>query len=74
MDETLLLPRRQVGQFLHAPWCILAVADDGETLAMSEFDRPNGRDFTNIGRVELVERGRPPRLRELVCLPHRPRP
>lgn len=43
-----------------------AYADDGLALAQKVFDRPNGRDFTTLGRMVLTEKGRSPRIRELV--------
>lgn len=44
----------------------LALADDGMALAQKVYDRPNGRDFTTLGRMVLTEKGRSPRIRELV--------
>jgi len=43
-----------------------ACADDGLTLAQKVYDRPNGRDLTTLGRMVLTEKGRAPRIRELV--------
>ena len=43
-----------------------AFADDASTLAKKVFDRPNGRDFTTLGRMVLTEKGRAPRIREIV--------
>jgi hypothetical protein len=43
-----------------------ATADDGLALAQRVYDRPNGRDFTTLGRMVLTEKGRAPRIRELV--------
>jgi hypothetical protein len=43
-----------------------AHADDAATLAQAVFDRPAGRDLTTVGRMELTEKGRAPRRRELV--------
>jgi hypothetical protein len=44
----------------------IAAAGDGATLAQAVFDRPSGRDFTTVARMELVERGRTPRTRALI--------
>jgi hypothetical protein len=43
-----------------------ALADEGLALAQKVFDRPNGRDLTALGRMVLTEKGRAPRIRELV--------
>ena len=43
-----------------------ACADDGLALAQKVHDRPNGRDLTTLGRMVLTEKGRAPRIRELV--------
>jgi hypothetical protein len=43
-----------------------AHADDATDLAQRVYDRPNGRDLTTLGRMVLTERGRAPRIRELV--------
>ena len=43
-----------------------ALADDGLALAQKVYDRPNGRDLTTLGRMVLTEKGRAPRIRELV--------
>jgi len=43
-----------------------AVADDALALAQRVHDRPNGRDLTTLGRMVLTEKGRAPRIRELV--------
>jgi hypothetical protein len=43
-----------------------AAADDGLALAQKVYDRPNGRDLTTLGRMVLTEKGRAPRIRELV--------
>lgn len=43
-----------------------AFADDGLALAQKVHDRPNGRDLTTLGRMVLTEKGRAPRIRELV--------
>lgn len=46
---------------------LAAYADDEATrLAQAVHDRPVGRDVTTISRMELVEKGRAPRVRELV--------
>jgi hypothetical protein len=44
----------------------LARADDAGQLAQAVFDRPAGRDLTTVSRMELTEKGRAPRVRELV--------
>jgi hypothetical protein len=41
-------------------------ADDASDLAQKVYDRPNGRDLTTLGRMVLTEKGRAPRIRELV--------
>ncbi|MEW6590000.1 MAG: outer membrane lipoprotein-sorting protein [Pseudomonadota bacterium] len=43
-----------------------AGADDALALAQRVHDRPNGRDLTTLGRMVLTEKGRAPRIRELV--------
>lgn len=43
-----------------------AFADEGLALAQKVYDRPNGRDLTTLGRMVLTEKGRAPRIRELV--------
>lgn len=43
-----------------------ALADDAEILAQRVYDRPNGRDLTILGRMVLTEKGRAPRIREIV--------
>ena len=43
-----------------------AIADEGLALAQKVYDRPNGRDLTTLGRMVLTEKGRAPRIRELV--------
>lgn len=43
-----------------------ASPDDARALAQSLFDRPAGRDLTTVVRMELTEKGRPPRTRELI--------
>lgn len=43
-----------------------AVADEASDLAQRVYDRPNGRDLTTLGRMVLTEKGRAPRIRELV--------
>jgi len=52
-------------------WCgfVLAppaLADDASDLAQRVYDRPNGRDLTTLGRMVLTEKGRAPRIREIV--------
>ena len=43
-----------------------ARADDASDLAQQVYDRPNGRDLTTLGRMVLSEKGRAPRIREMV--------
>lgn len=43
-----------------------ALADEASALAKKVFDRPNGRDFTTLGRMVLTEKGHAPRIREIV--------
>ncbi len=43
-----------------------ALADDASDLAQRVYDRPNGRDLTTLGRMVLTEKGRAPRIREIV--------
>lgn len=43
-----------------------AAADEALALAQRVHDRPNGRDLTTLGRMVLTEKGRAPRIRELV--------
>ena len=40
--------------------------DDGSALAQAAFDRPAGTDLTTVSRMELRDKGRGARLRELV--------
>jgi hypothetical protein len=52
-------------------WCgfVLAppaLADEAADLAQRVYDRPNGRDLTTLGRMVLTEKGRAPRIREIV--------
>jgi hypothetical protein len=44
-----------------------AAADEALALAQRVHDRPNGRDLTTLGRMVLTEKGRAPRIRELVA-------
>lgn len=45
-----------------------ALANDAATrLAQAVYDRPLGRDATTVSRMELVERGRSPRVRQLIA-------
>jgi len=44
----------------------LVMADEASDLAQKMFDRPNGRDLTTLGRMVLTEKGRAPRIREIV--------
>lgn len=41
-------------------------ADEATALVQRVHDRPKGRDLTVSSRMELVEKGRPPRVREMV--------
>ncbi len=41
-------------------------ADEASVLAQKVYDRPNGRDLVTSGRMVLTEKGRAPRIRELV--------
>lgn len=43
-----------------------ARADEASELAQRVYDRPNGHDLTTLGRMVLTEKGRAPRIRELV--------
>jgi len=43
-----------------------ALADEASDLAQRVYDRPNGRDLTTLGRMVLTEKGRAPRIREIV--------
>ncbi|MHB1186967.1 outer membrane lipoprotein-sorting protein [Thiobacillus sp.] len=43
-----------------------ARADEAADLAQKVYDRPNGRDLTTLGRMVLTEKGRAPRIREIV--------
>jgi hypothetical protein len=43
-----------------------ALANDGLALAQKVYDRPDGRDLTTLSRMVLTEKGRSPRIRELV--------
>ena len=61
--------------FLHLICCLAlalllgapgAHADEASDLAQKVYDRPNGRDLTTLGRMVLTEKGRAPRIREIV--------
>lgn len=43
-----------------------AWADEASDLAKKVYERPNGRDLTTLGRMVLTEKGRAPRIREIV--------
>lgn len=43
-----------------------ALADEALKLANAVYERPNGRDLTTVSRMALTEKGRQPRIRELV--------
>ena len=43
-----------------------ASSEEASALAQAMFDRPGGRDLTTAVRMELTEKGRPPRSRQLV--------
>lgn len=60
--------RRQWLLSLSAGWASIAVAQIDEALALAEAvaSRPVGRDVTTVSRMELVERGREPRVRRLI--------
>lgn len=47
-------------------WMTPAMANDALLLAQRVYDRPNGRDLTTLGRMVLTEKGRAPRIREIV--------
>lgn len=57
---------RVFGLFCALLLALSARADEGLALAQKVFDRPNGRDLTTLGRMVLTEKGRAPRIRELV--------
>jgi hypothetical protein len=44
-----------------------AVADDARQLAEAVYGRAAGADLTTLSRMELIEKGRAPRVRELVA-------
>jgi hypothetical protein len=44
-----------------------AAADDAAQVAQALYNRPGGQDLTTLSRMELVEKGRSPRVRELVA-------
>jgi hypothetical protein len=44
-----------------------AAADDAAQVAQALYNRPAGQDLTTLSRMELVEKGRSPRIRELVA-------
>jgi hypothetical protein len=45
---------------------VVARADEAPALMKAVNERPNGRDMSSVSRMELVERGRAPRVRELI--------
>lgn len=57
---------------LWAGWMVTGAAvaggaiGQGTALAQAVHDRPDGRDMTTVGRMELVERDRAPRVREMI--------
>lgn len=60
---------RQRLTYLMAGWLVLAspaFADDALQLARAVHERPAGRDLTTLSRMELADKGRAPRVRELV--------
>lgn len=62
------LSRRALLGLVACGLCRPAAADDAAArLARAVHDRPAGRDATAVSRMELTERGRAPRLRELVA-------
>lgn len=46
--------------------CAVAQADEAAALAQRVHDRPSGQDASSLGRMVLTEKGRAPRIRELV--------
>ena len=63
--------RAPVVAFLVLVWCGFvsttpAMADEASELARRVHDRPNGRDLVTQGRMVLTEKGRAPRIREIV--------
>jgi hypothetical protein len=44
-----------------------AAADDGKELAQAVYGRAAGADLTTVSRMELLEKGRAPRVRELIA-------
>jgi hypothetical protein len=44
----------------------IALAENGKLLAQAVYDRPSGQNLTAASRMELLEGGRSPRVRELV--------
>jgi hypothetical protein len=59
----------RVRRLVFASLCLslTAWAEDGGSLAQTVYDRPAGQDLTTVSRMELVERGRLPRVRELIA-------
>jgi hypothetical protein len=57
---------RPVIALMMAVFMAPALASDALKLAQAMHDRPNGRDLTTVSRMELVDKGRAPRVRELV--------
>lgn len=49
--------------------CVAAAAeaDEGTALAQTVYGRPAGSDLTTVSRMELIEKGRAPRVRELIA-------
>lgn len=51
---------------LAVAWLVAHADDEATRLAQAVHARPAGRDVTTLSRMELVEKGRAPRARELV--------
>lgn len=67
MHSRPVSPRYLIASLLLCLICAAPVrADPASDLAQRVYDRPNGRDLTTLGRMVLTERGRAPRIRELV--------
>jgi hypothetical protein len=70
LDGRAFLQHRAVRvlTWLAVATCVQPVyADDGGQVAQAVYDRPRGQDLTTLSRMELVEKGRPPRVRGLVA-------
>ncbi|WP_119352612.1 outer membrane lipoprotein-sorting protein [Azohydromonas sediminis] len=51
---------------LAVAWLAAHADDEATRLAQAVHERPAGRDVTTLSRMELIEKGRAPRVRELV--------